>query len=76
MAGIHLWGGNGRGKSSQEAFQNTRSSEEGETEGVCPEKGRQKDRCKGGVVERRVGWAHEVIMPLLRSDKQYNAATC
>lgn len=29
-------------KSSQETFHNTRSSEEGETEGVCPEKDDRK----------------------------------
>lgn len=55
---------------SQEAFHSTRSSEDGETEGVCPAKDSRKT--DGGGCRL----AHEVIMSLSRSDIQCNAATC
>lgn len=50
-------------------------AKEGETAGECSE--RDKERQKGR--ERKSGQfseVHEVIMPLRRSDKQCNAATC
>lgn len=73
MAGVHLCEENMRGKSSEEAFHNTRSSEGGRDSGGMQRKGQQKDRCRGGEECRPT---HEVIMPLRLSDKQCNAATC
>lgn len=72
MAGAHLW----RKKEKEEqsgGFHNTRSSKEAETEGACPEKDDRKTDVREGEEWRL---AHEVIMPLRRSDKQCNAATC
>lgn len=65
----------GEGRAVRRHF-TTQGAARRERQRVCAQKKDDRKTDVRGAVERRVGWAHEVIMPLLRSDKQYNAATC